>query len=75
MSTVTVTELPMTFERKDVPFQIRCSRSWLDRLEQAADKLGLSAASYIRMTMTRQMALDGFPPDDTLPPKKPPRSK
>lgn len=65
-------ELPMTSERKDVPFQIRSTRNWLDRVERHADALGLSAAAYIRMVVTQRMDQDGEPkPAPTRKPTKP----
>jgi hypothetical protein len=51
----------MASERMDVPFQIRCPRSWLDRLEIAAELKGISAAAYIRMVTSERMDADGVP--------------
>ncbi len=56
---VAVTEKPMP--SKDVAYQVRCSREWLDRVQSAADHLGMSAAAYIRMAVTQRMDLDGIP--------------
>lgn len=66
---VQAAEQPMADERKEFPFQIRCTHSWLDRVKGAADKLGMSAASYIRMAVTQRMDADD------VPHPKPPRPK
>lgn len=66
MST-TATGVLMSSERKSVPFQIRCTRSWLDRVEAVAARLELSAAAYIRTVVTRQLEQD----EETMP--APPR--
>jgi len=60
-------------ERKDIPFQIRCSASWLERIQFAADALGLSAAAYIRMVTIERMNQDGIP--TSPPPQKKPKRK
>lgn len=48
-------------ERKSIPFQIKCEPAWLDRVKFAADQLGISAASYIRMVTTQRMDADNVP--------------
>lgn len=45
-----------------VAYQVRCRRSWLDRVQKAAEAIGLSAAAYIRMTVTQRMDADQVPP-------------
>jgi hypothetical protein len=67
--------MPSGAERKDVPFQIRCAQSWLDRVQEAADALELSAAAYIRMVVTQRMDQDGVAKRDHSAPKKPRKPK
>jgi hypothetical protein len=59
----------MADERKDAPFQIRAARSWIARVQFAAEQLGISAAAYVRMVVTQRMNQDGVPD----PSKKPKR--
>ncbi len=53
---------------KNVTFQMRCPRAWIERVTQAAEALNISAASYIRLVVTQRMDSDNVPP-----PKKPKR--
>lgn len=66
-----IAELPVS-QKKAKTFQMRCEIAWLERIERAADSLGLSAAAYIRMVVTQRMNQDNIPVDD---PKPPPRRK
>ena len=68
----TATEKSVTKEPTDHTFQMRVQRSWLDRVEEAANNLGLSAASYIRMVVSQRMDTDGIPAVKPTP-KKPRR--
>lgn len=61
-------ELMADDTKKTVPFQIRCAPEWLRRVQEAADSLGISAASYIRMVVTQRMNQDNVPKPRT--PKK-----
>ncbi len=65
----------MTSDRKDVPYQIRCTRDWIDRVEYAANRLGLSSAAFIRMVVTQRLDADGIPETPPPPKKKPKPSK
>lgn len=67
--------MPSGAERKDVPFQIRCAQSWLDRVQESAEALGLSAAAYIRMVVTQRMDQDGAPKKDAAEKPKPRKPK
>ena len=51
----------MSEDKKTVTFQIKCDPPWLDRVKKAADSLGISAASYIRMVVSQRMDQDGIP--------------
>lgn len=46
-------------ERKSIPFQIRCSAAWLERVQAAADAKELSIAAFIRLAVTERMNADG----------------
>lgn len=76
MSIEAATE-PMASDKSDVAYQIRCTRAWIERVHSAASDLGLSAASYIRMTVSQRMDQDGVPKpgrkprDSTRKPKRP----
>lgn len=65
----TITENFMDAKDADIAYQIRCKRSWMDRVTVAAKALGLSPAAYIRMVVTQRMNDDGTPHTET--PKKP----
>lgn len=73
MTTAVTENRPMS-DPKIVAYQVRCSREWIDRVEFAANKLGLSAAGFIRMAITQRLDNDGVPahpPKQKRLPKKP----
>lgn len=51
----TVTALMADPAKKDIPFQIRCTEAWLERVKEKAEVIGLSAAAYIRMIVSQHM--------------------
>jgi hypothetical protein len=60
------TALVMENEQKNITFQMRCPEAWLERVRIAAERLNISAASYIRMVTTIHMDKEEIPQ-----PKKP----
>jgi hypothetical protein len=47
--------------RKTVAYQIRCEAAWIERVRDAARRLSLHPAAYIRMVVTQRMDQDNIP--------------
>lgn len=60
-------------DKKEVAYQIRCSRAMMDRMEYAAGQLGLSVAAWLRMLAMKDMAEHSIPETPPKEPKKPRR--
>lgn len=49
---------PAGSSKKLARLELRVEQSWLARVQQQADRLGISIASYVRQTVTRQVEAD-----------------
>ena len=71
MSAVLAAEKNVTpNEDKTIAYQLRCKESWMERIRIAAQSIGLSPASYVRMILTKQMDADGIPQAKPIKPIK-----